>query len=316
MNVTRRLALGGVLGLTVAARAGAQNASTRVSLRIASTPNDDVTPALYAQEQDLFRKAGLDVTLTPMQSGSAISAAVAGGAVDIGRSSMLPLISARAKGIPFVLVAPGGMYLAAAPPSAVVVPASSAVRTAKDLEGKIVSSPALGDLDSVALRNWIDANGGDSTKVQYVEMPGSAVSAELAAGRVAAGMLQNPFLAQAVKSGAVRVLGYHLSSIAPRLMQSAWFSTEPYLQKNPVAVREFASVLQTSSAFCNAHPAQTVNVLAAFTKLEPATIAAMPRTQFATALDPALIQPMIDVAAKYHVIDRAYDARDLFPRSR
>jgi NitT/TauT family transport system substrate-binding protein len=289
-------------------RAFAQSALTPV--RIASTANDDVTSALYALQQDMFRKAGLDVTLSTLSSGSAITAAVAGGAIDIGRSSMLPLVTAHARGIGFMLVAPSGLYLASAPVAGLIVPVASPVHSAKDLEGKIVSCPALNDLDGLAVRNWIDTNGGNSKLVQYVEMPGTAVVSELGAGRVAAGTLQNPFLAQAVKSGAVRVLGYHLSSIGTRLMQSAWFATSAYMDKNAAAVRSFAQVMQTASAYCNTHQAQTVELLASFTKMDPATIAGMSRTTFAPSLERPLIQPLIDTAAKYKFIDQAFDARD------
>jgi NitT/TauT family transport system substrate-binding protein len=313
--VTRKQALlTGALVAATARRGLAQSAPALTPLRIASTANDDVTSALYAIQQDMFRKAGLDVTLNTMTSGSAISAAVAGGALDIGRSSMLPLITARAHGIGFMLVAPSGLYQSTAPISAVVVPVNSTVRTAKDLEGKVVSCPALGDLDNIGLRNWIDANGANSKLVQYVEMPGSAVLAELASGRVVAGTLQNPFMAQALKSGSVRVLGYHITSIAPRLMQSAWFTLNPYLAKNAATVRAFTQVMQTASAYCNTHQAQTVELLASFTKMDPATIAGMARTAFATSLDPGLIQPLIDTAAKYKAIDQAFEAREFIAR--
>lgn len=308
---TRKGALLTVALAAVAPRSAfAQSGTALTPVRIASTANDDVTSALYAQQQDMFRKAGLDVTLSTLSSGSAITAAVAGGAIDIGRSSMLPLITAHSRGIGFMLVAPSGLYLATAPVAGLVTPVASPVHTAKDLEGKIVSCPALNDLDGLAVRNWIDTNGGNSKLVQYVEMPGSAVVTELSGGRVAAGTLQNPFLAQAVKSGAVRVLGYHLSSIASRLMQSAWFATTAYMDKNMAAVRAFAQVMQTASAYCNTHQAQTVDLLASFTKMDPATIRGMSRTTFAPALEPPLIQPLIDTAAKYKFIDQPFDARD------
>ena len=191
---------------------------------------------------------------------------------------------------------------------------SSPVKTARDLEGKIVSCPALGDLDSISLRNWIDVNGGNSKLTQYVEMPGTAVVTELNAGRVAAGTLQNPYMAQALKSGGVRVLGYHVSSVAPRLLQSSWFTMSPYLDKNAGAVRAFTQVMQAASAYCNAHQSQTVDLLAAYTKMDPATIAGMARTTFASSLDPSLIQPLIDVAAKYAAIPKAFDAREFIAR--
>jgi hypothetical protein len=37
----------------------------------------------------------------------------------------------------------------------------------------------------------------------------------------------------------------------------------------------------------------------------------MHRISYATALDPKLIQPMIDACAKYKVIPAAFDAKDM-----
>jgi NitT/TauT family transport system substrate-binding protein len=308
--LNRRVALlGGAAAALTASRARAQTTAL-TSLHIASTANDDITAALYALHADLFKKTGLDVQLSTLTSGSAISAAVAGGALEIGRSSMIPLISARSRGIAFQLVAPAGLYLATAPITALVVPVSSSIRTASDLAGKVVSVPALGDLDGVGVRNWIDANGGDSKATQYIEMPGTAVISELAGGRVAAAALENPFMAQALKGGTVRVLGYHLSSIGPRLLQSSWFSTSAFVEKNAAVVRAFAGAIQFASAYCNTHQAQTAELLAAFTKMDPATVAGMSRVTFASNLDPIQIQPLIDVAAKYKTIDKAFDAHE------
>jgi NitT/TauT family transport system substrate-binding protein len=305
----RAALLGGAAVALTAGRASAQTPAL-TPLDLASTANDDITAALYALHADLFIKAGLNVQLRTLTSGSAISAAVAGGALDIGRSSMIPLISAHSRGIAFQLVAPAGLYLATAPVTALVVPVTSSIKTASDLAGKVVSVPALGDLDSVGVHNWIDANGGDSKATQYVEMPGTAVASELAGGRVAAGTLQNPFLAQALKGGTVRVLAYHLSSIGPRLLQSSWFATSAFVEKNTAAVRAFARVMQAASAYCNTHQAQTAELLATFTKMDPATVAGMARVMFASNLDPAQIQPLIDVAAKYKTIDKAFDAHE------
>jgi hypothetical protein len=37
----------------------------------------------------------------------------------------------------------------------------------------------------------------------------------------------------------------------------------------------------------------------------------MTRTQLATKIDPAIIQPVIDTAFKYKAIDRSFDAKEM-----
>jgi len=65
-----------------------------------------------------FPQAGLDVTIEKLNSGGAVTAAVAGGGVEIGKSSLVSLMAARAKGIPFVVVAPAASTAPTARPPA------------------------------------------------------------------------------------------------------------------------------------------------------------------------------------------------------
>jgi ABC-type amino acid transport substrate-binding protein len=66
---------------------------------------------------------------------------------------------------------------------------------------------AVRDSAWIAARVRIDANGGDSSTVKFVELPFSAVLAALEAGRIDAGVTAKPFLGQAIKSGRGRSVG-------------------------------------------------------------------------------------------------------------
>ncbi len=89
--------------LRAAAQASAKPPLTTV--HVASAADDTVTPVLYALHMGWFEAAGLDVVLQRANSGSAVAAAVASGAMDFGRGTILPLINAYAHGVRFVLVA-------------------------------------------------------------------------------------------------------------------------------------------------------------------------------------------------------------------
>src|SRR5471030_2148028 len=70
-----------------------------LTLHLSGTGADDVIPALYAQKAGLFRPAGFETVYDRANSGAATVAAVVGGTVDIGKSSMGSLITARARNI-------------------------------------------------------------------------------------------------------------------------------------------------------------------------------------------------------------------------
>jgi NitT/TauT family transport system substrate-binding protein len=127
-----------MFGVTAAALAlpHVAAAQTLTTLAVAGVPEDSITPVLYGVQSGLYKRNGLDVQVTPERSGPAITAGVAGGAYQIGKSSITPLIQAHAKGLPLVIIAPAGVYTSAAPIDGMFVRADSPIKTAADLNGK------------------------------------------------------------------------------------------------------------------------------------------------------------------------------------
>ena len=287
-------------------------AQTDVSthVRLASSANDDVTPVLYAQAQGWFRQAGLDVELTAVSNGSAVATAVASSSIDIGRSSLLPLISAHARGLPFTLIGPSGVYFTGLDTGGIVVLKSSPINSARDLSGKTVSVPALNDVQGIATRTWIDKNGGDSSTVKFVEATGQESAVALDSNRIAAATLVNPLMSQILASGKYRMLANPLTGLGSRLLEAAWFATNDYATKNPTVIKKFGDILERASAFCNAHPEQTADLLAKFSGMDVETVRHMVRDKYDLKLLPTDIQPLIDAAAKYKAIAQSFPAAE------
>jgi NitT/TauT family transport system substrate-binding protein len=306
-----RAALAAVLFLALGAQGGlGQGLPALTTLRLASSPDDDVTPVLYAQQAGLFARAGLNVDLSRMNNGAAVTAAVAGGSIDIGKSSLVPLLAAHVHGLPFTLVAPAGVWSTSAPVTATLVLKNSSIASARDLAGKTVSASSLKDLMAMSTQIWIDQHGGDSSAIRFVELPSPAVLTALAEGRVDAATVTNPNLAQALASGKVRVLSHPEDAIAGRFLLAAWFANDTFIAKNRGVVERFVAVLREAVRYTNAHHAETVPLVAAFTGIDPATVATMTRATGTATLDPREIRPVIEVAVKYKIIDRAFDPQE------
>jgi ABC-type nitrate/sulfonate/bicarbonate transport system substrate-binding protein len=94
-------------------------------------------------------------------------------------------------------------------------------------------------------------------------------------------------------------------------MISAWFANVGFVAKNADAVRKFGEIMLRAEAYVAAHHDETVDLIANFSGVEAATIRAQPRSAYAPSLDPVLIQPMIDTAARYGSIPSRFDAREL-----
>jgi NitT/TauT family transport system substrate-binding protein len=282
-----------------------------VTVRLAAAPDDDITPILYGQSSGIFKKAGLDVHLSVLGSGSATASAVAGGAIDIGKSSLTSLISAHARGIPFVIVAPAALYLESAPIAGLVVAKDSAIVSGRDFNGKTVSASSLKDLMAVATQAWIDQHGGDSTSVHFIEIPSSAVSVALGQKKIDGATMVTPALAQALDSGNAKLLGRSFSAIAKRFLVAGWFVTRDYVAHNDDTVRRFVAAFREAATYTDTHHAETVALLAGYSHLEPETVRRMVRSTVGTSVEARDIQPVIDAAVRYKVIDRPFAASEL-----
>jgi NitT/TauT family transport system substrate-binding protein len=297
--------------LVLIAGSSALGQSTLTTIRLISAPSDDLRPVLYAQKAGLFRREGLDVVIQSSNSGAVAAQAVVAGAMDVGKSSLSALIAAYVRGLPFVLIAPSAIHQASAPNSAVIVATNSPMKSPLDLQGKTVGCTAIGDIGYIGIRALIDSRGGDSSTIKWVEIPTSAIAAALDQGRVDAGITTEPFMTKDLRAGKVRFLFDVLSGYPRPILESAFYATHQYVDKNRDVVARFAKAVAEGAAYSNTHPAETVPLFATFAGLEPEAAAQMHRTITATKFDPQAIQPVIDLAAKYKVIPRDVSARDL-----
>jgi NitT/TauT family transport system substrate-binding protein len=193
-----------------------------------------------------------------------------------------------------------------------LVASGSPVRSGADLNGLILASAAINDINALAMMAWIDKTGGDSKTVKWIEIPNSAAGAALAEHRIAATMLQEPQLTAEIQTGRVRVLAPAYSAINPHMTPGVYFAQSDWAKKNPAAVATFMRVTYASAAYCNEHHAATAQMMSEVTKIPLDVITRMSRNTSATNTDPSYLQTVIDVAAKYKTIPSWFNAKDAY----
>jgi NitT/TauT family transport system substrate-binding protein len=287
-------------------------AQTLEKVRLIGVPTDDLTPVYYAIKNGLYAKAGLDVEVIPSASGTAATEAVISGAYEMGKGSLIASLIAHLKGLPLTIVGNGAIWDVKSPFSMMVVAADSPVKTGADLNGKTLSSAALNDLNELAMTAWIDKTGGDAKTTKWVELPNSAAGAALADHRVEATSLNEPQLSAAVETGKVRILAPAYSAIGEHFAFTIYFAQPEWAGKHADAVKRWLKVTYDAATYTNAHHAETVAMMADITKIPVGIISKMARVNGSTTGDPALIQPLINAAAKYNNISRAFPAKEAY----
>jgi NitT/TauT family transport system substrate-binding protein len=303
----RALFLGSMLAAT-ALPAGAQTPPL-VPLKVGTSPSEVSGEIFYGVEQGFFKKSGLDVQIVMLPNGGAVAAALASGAIDIGLADVMSMVNAHVHGLPFTYLSPGLQNSVNAPTFAVIVAANSPFREAKDIKGTMAVS-GLNNIAQIATQAWIDNNGGDAKAVKFIEMPFATMPAALAAGTIQASSANEPWLTSAIDRGD-RVIYEGVKPIAPVFLLGGWATTNDWIHKNPATANRFIGALREIAVWSNAHHDDSAPILAKYSKIPIETISHMRRGDFAVRFDPALIQPVIDAAAKYGAIPTAFRASEI-----
>jgi NitT/TauT family transport system substrate-binding protein len=287
--------------------------SARTPLRIGLIPTDVAAQPYYARELGLFEKAGFDLDLTPLTNGASIMSAVTGGSLDIGQGNIVALAAAHERGLPLSFLCATNYYSAKdATTGIVVVERDAPIRGPKDLEGKTVAVSGLQEIAGLSVRNWIDAGGGDSTKVKFIELPFPAMGEAVRAKRIDAASINRAFAPTAGSPGdPLRVVGQAYDSVATRWVISGWLAGNDWVAKHPDDAHRFLAVMRDATKWANANKHDAAQILAQNLKQDLAKIEALPRPDYQTVLTPQLVQPGINLAAKYGLVKMSFPAADI-----
>jgi len=289
------LAAGGAAVLATAVPRGAR--AQAAPLTAGAGLIEPQAQAYYARANGFFKQRGLDVEVVTSANGAATTAAVAGGTLQVGITSVLGLAQAVGRGLPFVTFAPGGIHDSRFSASGLLVAPDAKIASAKELAGKVIAVSTLKGLDQLVVSALIDKLGGDVAAVKFVEMRPTEMLAALQAGRVDAINLEDPeFTAARSKT---RVLGDAEDAVGKLFVETTWFATRDWVSKNADAARKFRDAVIAAGVWAMANPEPAAAVLQR--DLKVTTTRATQR--FATRFNLADYQLLLDVAAKFKFIN-------------
>lgn len=310
-----RLTLPTLLTLSLLTTAAAQDAQT---VRLGFFPNLTHAPALVGLERGTFQKALGKVKLDAKEfvSGTTLTEAFAAGQIDIAYVGPGPAINAAGRGMPVQFLA--GASEAGA---VLVVRKDSDIKSYRDLAGKLVAVPSLGNTQDISLRHILNENGlkskTDGGNVTITPVAPVDVLAAFAAKRVEATLVPEPW------GAALEAQGHKVIGTEKTVWRDGKYPTTvvivnaKFAQANPQLVAAFLKAHTEAVAFINKSPvgaqtavnAQLLKLTGA--KLDPRVLQrAFSRTRFTTSLDLAALTEYakLNVEAGY-----ARSAPDLAP---
>ncbi|HXE28602.1 MAG TPA: ABC transporter substrate-binding protein [Stellaceae bacterium] len=266
-----------------------------------------------AKDQGILAKHGLDIDMTLTTNGSLISAALVAGTAQLGGPTPTILLQANEQGLDLVVVAGTNVYPLAAP-SGVIAAADSNLHGPKDLEGKRVGVPGLGGIIDVLTRKWVQSNGLDYHKVNWVEIGFPQMADALKGHLVDAVASVDPFYTRVLAEKIGYDIGSYGSVIPAGTSPVNFVATRAWAQKNVDTIKALQAALEEAGVYIK-DPANDKSVrasIATYTKLPPpvAAVVDVPK-DFSVHITPDALAFWVQVSREQGLIKGNPDPKSL-----
>ena len=280
-------------------------------VRVGHLPIADCGQLFVALDQGFFRQEGLEVDARVFPSGVKALEALGTGDVDVAYAAIAPVILARARGLDFVAITGGPAEDATHAEHAILVAKDGPVRTAKDLEGKNVAIVAFRSIDEPFVKEWLEKEGADASKVTLTEVPFPQMEAVLLSNRVAAVAAIEPFVTLARRNGKTRVLAQNYVKVSPITEIGSYNARAQSFTTNEAALAKFQRAMARATAYANEHPDEVRSIVARHAKLDPAVAGEMTLPLYTPRLTPERVAAVAELMRKWGILDKPVDVQQL-----
>ncbi len=292
--------------------AGSTGGAGPTTVTVGVIPIVDVAPIYLGEEQGFFEERGIELELVQAQGGAAIVPAVLSGQYQFGFSNVTSLLLAKGRNLPLKVVAAGNSTTGDPKDDigALIVPADSPIRTPADLEGKTVAINTAKNISDTVVRESARKAGGDPTAITFTELGFPDMPAAIAAGRVDAAFVLEPFKSVALEAGA-REVSAPYADTAEDLLIAAYFTSEKTLGEDPELVERFTAAMNQSLEYAAANEQEARQILTTYTKIDAALIPELTLPRWSTDVDASRMQRLADLALEDGLVTEAVPVEDL-----
>ena len=271
-------------------------------------PSSAVGAIQLGIDKGFFSDAGIDLKVVLGQGSAAQLPALSSGTMQFVLSSPTTPLVATTKGLDVEIVSG---YARNRPQTvsdsvAVLVSKGSTIKSAKDLEGKKVSINALGSIGEIGIKEAVEKDGGDPSKVTFVQLGFDQVPAQLASGRIDAGMAGPPFMQQVEASGG-KVVSDFINAAGLGGAELVIVSSGKLTKSDPELVKSFNAALKKTLTYSEGHQDEVRAELPKVLGTDPKIAAKTQFIEYNADLDVAAIDQFAELMAKFKIVDKKPD---------
>ncbi|MDO8384497.1 MAG: ABC transporter substrate-binding protein [Microbacterium sp.] len=276
-------------------------------IRVAALPIAETGALWAAIDAGIFEEHGLDVEVVPAQGGAQAIPALLSEDIQFAIGQPFGPIRADLQDLGIAIIGDYANSLADGEDvNAVVALGDSGIASPKDLSGKKVSVNSLGAAGDLTIRAAVDADGGDSSTIEFVEVAFPEAKAQLDAGTIDAAWVPDPFRGIVLGAGGVSVVSPY-QAVIPGLTVLTNITTQKMLDEDPELVASYSEAMAEALAYAADNEAAVREAIATGLDIPAEAAAGIVLPTFTWELDTESIETLGDLAVEYEYIDALPD---------
>ncbi len=267
--------------------------------------------AFVAANEGIFKKHGLDVEMKLVPNSATTPAALMAGSLQVATPTAPNTMQAVDQGLDLVVISGGGYYTKGMEDVAIMVRPDSPIKTAKDFEGKRVSTPGLNAFLHVLFRKWMAENGGDYKKVTFTENAFAQSIDVLRSGQVDGILAVQPFLSRAQETNVGRVVAFYIAALEGEVQAGWHVASRKWADANPQQVAAFRAAIVEASALALKDPAIVRKANLVYIPFPAEVQAKFPDPKFRPVITPDMVQTWNKIMQEQDMLKKPVDPTKL-----
>ncbi len=308
------LALSGCGGVAATAGSTSPNGLQKTTLNVAVVPAVDSAGFFVALHDGLFKQQGLTVNYSPAVSSDQVIGQQLAGKYDITGGNYVSYIQHYVVDhqTQLEIIAEGSVMQQGT--QAIYTMPGSKITTLAQLKGHVLGINAPQNINYLLAASVLTENGIKLSQVRFpaTPIPFPQMASELAAGKVDAAALPEPFATSAEQEyGAVELTDLNQGATEQFPIQG-YVVTKSWAQQNPGTLRAFTTALEQGQEMADTSRPAVEKAMEALSgpqngEVQPIVAAVMAVNIYPTAIDKVRIQRVADVMYQFGLLRNRFN---------
>ena len=280
------------------------------NLTVAMVPADDTAGWYIAQQEGLFAKQGLHVTIDAAISSETAIQQQLEGKYDVTDGNYVSYIQADAQQHADLEIIAAGSIMEPRGQE-VVVPAGSPIKDVAELKGKTIGVNVLNNIGTLLVSALLRDNGMSAKEVHFKAIAFPAMAKALQDHQIDAAWLPEPFVTGAEEQIGAQPLADLDTGAAQSLPISGYVVTKAWAHKYPRTLAAVRRALVQAQRIADTDPSAVEKAMAHYSGVSATAAAVMAEPDFPLDTDTVLIQRVADLMQQFGLLQQHFDVSSM-----